>query len=94
MSVLLSAIMQAADCKIILEQDEFGLITISYDDADGSFVSSTESVTVPEGTNIFISVKLKNKDYALDKVYINGEESTYVSSYRVMEDITISARYL
>lgn len=94
MSVLLSAIMQAADCKIILEQDEFGLITISYDDAGGSFVSTTESVTVPEGTNIFISVKLKNKDYALDKVYINGEEATYVSSYRVMEDITISASYV
>lgn len=94
MSVLLSVVVRAADCLVTLQEDERGTITVTYDDADGKFVSTSESFTVPEGTVISVTAKTLDRAYAIEGIYVDDEKLGVISSYTVMHDVTVSVKYM
>lgn len=94
MCVLFAGFVQAAECTVTLKQSDMGVISVSYNDADGKFVTTTESFTVNEGTDIFVKVQANDRKYALEAVLCNGERLQTSSSYRVVQDIELEAQFV
>lgn len=94
MCVLFAGFVQAAECTVTLKQSDKGVISVSYNDANGKYVTTTETFTVNEGTDIYIKVQPSDRIYALEAVLCNGEKLESFSSYKVLGSIELEASFV